>query len=133
MIFKKHFGILIAFFILLSQTGLAFSVHFCNSNIASITLHSAATTYQNAENCCAEVAKESKCCHNKIIKSVEKSDSIFVKIVHFAPECAAIFHNWLPVILKSNIVYSTASTSTYYCDLNAPPIFKLYCQYVLYA
>ena len=37
MIFKKQLSILIAFLVLVSNSGLAFNVHFCEGKIASIT------------------------------------------------------------------------------------------------
>lgn len=133
MICKKPICIIVAFFLLLTQTGFSFNVHFCDSKIASIALHSTTSTFENEKNCCGDVEKESKCCHNKIIKSIEKSETVFLKSIIFTPEFAVLSTCYLPAVLKQINVCRTTQISSYYCDSNAPPLFKVNCQLVFYA
>lgn len=133
MIFKKQICVVITFFLLLSQTGLAFNIHFCDSKIASVGLYSKATAYQSEKNCCGEVEKESKCCHNSIVKSIEKPETIFVKTLTFAQNYFPTTAQWSPILLKPLVKGVVKNNATYYCDSNAPPIFKLNCQLVFYA
>ena len=131
--FKKIIPTVIAFFLLLSQTGMAFNIHFCASNVASIAINSTKNSTEFEKNCCGEVEKNAKCCHNKIIKAVEKSETVFVKTIQFSPKFIVPVSNCnVPVaaslkdvLLRANFAYSFNS--------NAPPLFRRFCQLIFYA
>lgn len=57
MIFKKQISIFIAFFVLVSNSGLAFNVHFCEGKIASVT-----SVFSDTEVCKIPVKEEKICC-----------------------------------------------------------------------
>ena len=132
MIFKKHISILLTFFLLISQLGLAFNVHYCDDKIASITLNAAFSSKQIVDECCGVVEKDSKCCNDKIIKAEIKSDQIIVKTLSFDADFISIIQDWKPLNFVSNFNSKQRATTTYYCDANALPLYLLYSQYIFY-
>ncbi len=133
MLFKKQICFFLVFFLLLSQMGWAFNVHFCDDSVVSISINSSLNNYETEKKCCGEVEKDSKCCHNKIIKSGEKPETIFLKSFHFFGEYVIFYLVSKPIETVSKINFVSKKIHSYYCDANAPPIYKLNCQLVFYA
>ena len=133
MIFKKHISILLTIFLLVSNLGLAFNVHYCDDEIASIVINAAPTAEQKVDECCRIVEKDSKCCNDKIIKGEIKSDQIIVKILSFDACFLPVTYEWKPVSFVSKINFKKRDNHTYYCNANAPPLYLLYNQYTFYA
>jgi hypothetical protein len=133
MNFRKHICILLTFFLLGSNLGLAFNVHYCDDKIASVSLSTASNIQEVEMNCCGEVEIASKCCKNKIIKTEIKSDQILVKSLCFDANFIPVFNEWKPFLFSSNFNFKSRDNVTYYCDANAPPLYLLYSQYTFYA
>jgi len=133
MNFRKHISLLLTFFLLVSNLGLAFNVHYCDNKVASVSLSTAFTSHNAENDCCGAIEKESKCCKNKIIKSEIKSDQILVKSLSFDSDFVPTFYDWKPILFASNFNFKTRETLTYYCDAHAPPLYLLYSQYTFYA
>jgi hypothetical protein len=130
MKFKKHISILLTFFLLVSNLGLAFNVHYCGDTIASVSI---STTANTESNCCGAIEKESNCCKDKIIKAEPKSDQLVMKSGSFEPNALPAYHDWSPARYAAVAHYKTRENAIYYCDANAPPLYLLYSQYTLYA
>ena len=130
---KKQISLFLAFFILVSNVGLAFNVHYCEDKIASVTLNLGSNPNEVEKNCCGVVEKQSKCCHNKIIKSNDKSDQLLVKSFSFASDLPFVIKEWKPIVFASIIHFQKAGVISYSCDANAPPLYLLYSQYTFYA
>ena len=75
MKFKKHISIILACFLLVSNLGLAFNVHYCEDKIASISLNRAPVSQENVDECCGIVEKSPNCCNDKIIKAEIKTNA----------------------------------------------------------
>jgi len=133
MNFKKQISIFITFFLLVSNLGLTFNVHYCANKIESITLSTVTATQNSIDSCCGVIEKDSNCCKDKIIKSEVKSDQIIVKTVTIASEFIPIYIDWKPLFFLTNFNFKTADNFTYHCDAHAPPLYLLYSQYTLYA
>ncbi|MEO0038162.1 MAG: hypothetical protein RIQ59_1373 [Bacteroidota bacterium] len=133
MNFRKYINVLIALFLLASNMGLSFNVHYCEDEIASITLNTASNSCQIEEDCCGEVERQSKCCKNKIIKSTEKSAQVQVKTISLDAEYDLVFNEWRPGNYHDHFNFQSKETTTYYCDANAPPRYLLYSQYTFYS
>ena len=133
MIFKKHISILLTFFLLVSNLGLAFNVHYCDNEIASITINSAPVSHKKVDECCGIVEKDSKCCNDKIIKAEIKSDQIIAKTLSFDVDFLPVAHDWKPIVFSSKINFKQRDNLTYYCDAHLPPLYLLYSQYTFYA
>ena len=133
MIFKKHISILLTIFLLVSNLGLAFNVHYCDDKIASVTINRAPACEEVVDDCCGIVEKSSKCCNDKIIKAEIKSDQILVKTLSFDAVFILVNNYWKPEFFTSNYNYKQRDSITYYCDAHAPPLYLLYSQYTFYA
>lgn len=133
MIFKKQISILLTLFLLVSNLGLAINLHYCDNQIASVTLNSGSNSHLIEKDCCGKVEKESKCCKNKIIKSTEKSDQITVKITSVDSNHNLFLYEWKPITFLNKKHFKKRDVSTYYSDANPPPLYLLYCQYTFYA
>lgn len=132
MIFKKHISILLTVFLLISNLGLAFNVHYCGDKIDSVSLNTISNSSKTIDDCCGIVEKDSKCCNDKIIKAENKSDQINVKSLTFDINFLATISDWKPTVFNSKINFKQRENSTYYCDANAPPLYLLYSQYTFY-
>lgn len=130
---KKQISLFLAIFLLVSNVGLAFNVHYCEDKIASVTLNLPSNSHEIEKDCCGVVEKKSKCCHDKIIKSNDKSDQLLVKSFSFNADVYYVIEDWHPIVLTSIIHFQKAGITSYSCDANAPPLYLLYSQYTFYA
>jgi len=133
MFLKKPLSLLLAFFLLLSQFGFAFQVHYCGGSIASVQLNTSASTQNLEEDCCGIVEKQSNCCNDKTIQLAKKSDT-FVPVHQGTSSSILVFTkptttDWHS---SSSCTLVTPSISTYYWESHAPPLFKLYSQFIFY-
>lgn len=133
MNFKKHISILLTFFLLVSNLGLAFNVHYCEDEIASVSLSTVSASHEAEDDCCGVVEKDSKCCNDKIIKAEVKSDLIIVKSLSFDALFLPVDHSWKPMVLVPERNFTTKENTAYYCDVHAPPLYLLYSQYTFYS
>ena len=133
MKFNKITSIFLTLFLLVSNLGLAITVHYCDNQIASVTLSTASNKQNIEKDCCEKVEKESKCCKNKIIKSTQKLDQITVKIISVDANYNLVFNEWKSVVFANKNNFKTREITTYCWDANAPPLYLLYSQYTFYA
>lgn len=139
---KRHIGILLTALILFSNIGLALSVHYCHGTVSGVTLsyktdHCAAAKVKETKSCCAKAkaASQKKCCKNHVVKLQDNTDKTLVKSLQL--DLAAFY---VPVaytnplqILNTRAAKQKKENPSFYAESNAPPRYKLYCQYVLYA
>ncbi|WP_333666313.1 HYC_CC_PP family protein [Flavobacterium sp.] len=133
MIFKKNLSLLLTFFLLVSNLGLAFNVHYCDNQIASVTLSTASASQEAEMDCCGVVEKKSKCCKDKIIKSEIKSDQLVAKSLSFDVDAIPVYNDWQPIVFTTVFNFNTRENFSYYCDAHAPPLYLLYSQYTFYS
>lgn len=135
MQFKKSTSILIAFVILFSNLGLALNVHYCKDKIAGISFTTQIEEICKADvkSCCVAENPQNKCCSNKIIKAEKQNDELLSSHfnVKFQPFYFEAFRPYS--FLEKSVFSSKNELISFYCDSNAPPFYKLYCQLVLYA
>ncbi len=138
MYFKRITTFFLAFLILCSNVGLAFNIHYCGGEIASITsVYStddlAVKEISNQKSCCAEKSDSIEpCCKDKVVKLKAKSE-VVVKTFTFSILAPFVVPNQNLVIFKPVVAAKNISTIAYNCDANAPPLFKLFNQFLLYA
>lgn len=133
MKFKKHISLLLVFFILVSNMGLAFKVHYCGDELASISLKSIAFSPSKENGCCGIMEKKSHCCKDKIVAFQKKSENIIYKAFSFNTNMSSLIVEWQPIAFVAIFNLKSNSLHSYFCDANPPPFFKLYHQYILYA
>ena len=148
MVFKKHISFLVALLVLVSNSGLAFNVHYCEGKIASISSifseeeicePSAGELIKQIpdnfeDTCCAKPEVTHKeCCSDKKINLKNKTEKIIIKTLalDFQPVYFTSYNFSLsPVTAVEN---SIDKVLEFYCEANAPPLYKLYCQLTFYA
>ena len=140
---KKHISYLLSVLILVANMGLALNVHYCKGEVSAVSLaYGIKQACSHPENkhhtekkCCAHTDKEHKsCCKNDFVKLKDKADNP-VPVKSFQLELSGFVATqiWNSVQQYSEPVLLTTEEPAYYCEANAPPLFKLYCQYILYA
>ena len=139
MIFKKHISILIAVLVLVSNSGLAFNVHYCEGKIASISSVFAdeevcENTVVVKESCCVKPeATHKECCSDKKVDLKNKTEKIIIKTIplDFVPAFFTEYRNTITTDVYTPI--KTTKNVAFYCVSNAPPLYKLFCQLTFYA
>jgi hypothetical protein len=141
MNFKKTAALIVAFLMLVSNAGFAMTVHYCGENISSIS-----SGFKSDESC--EVAKveiekaccakkieigHKKCCSDKVLHFKGKAIDIIAKA--FSSEMATpfIIPAFGPVTFAAAPEVAVQKLPSYHCEAHAPPLFKLYSQFVFYA
>lgn len=130
---KRFTAILVTTVILFSNLGLAFNVHYCHDEIASVSIDYSIQNDDNSNCCCVKKNVQKKCCSDTTIKTDNKSDNFVVKQVDFDLQQFIItqqfennFQTQIVSIQRQNLIEN-------YSEANSPPLYKLYCQFVLYA
>ncbi|QBN18765.1 HYC_CC_PP family protein [Flavobacterium nackdongense] len=141
MNFKKHLSFVLAVFLLVSNTGFAIDVHYCGGEIASVNpvfYKNYESLIANEESCCAPktiniLEKKGSCCQDKLIHFEKKSENVTINSPLFQAEYNFIIVKWESVFFAEYSNFENNRIRPYYCDANAPPLFKLYHQYIFYA
>lgn len=140
MQFKKHIAFLLASFLLGSNSGLAVNVHYCGDTISGITSGFAWENNSNQpvpqeKECCAKKAEShKKCCSDKEINLDDDTQKIVIKSISFDLNSVFVFSEWKQTFLSNEVILLSHSQNfDYCCDANAPPLYQLYSQYILYA
>jgi hypothetical protein len=133
MNFKKHTCIVLAFLLLVSNIGFAFNVHYCGNKIESVSLKSVFLENNAEKNCCGVVEKKSSCCKDKVFHFQKKSDGFDSKSFSFQSEMHFFVENQNSIFTSFCSNFKQNKITSYFCDANAPPFFKLYSQFIFYA
>lgn len=141
MNFKKQISIFLALFILIVNSSASLVLHFCHNEISYISLvyqeNSIIDSTEDDSCCSPQIAEEdqkedSGCCSNQEIKVEKKIDYTIFNHFDFKFQ-AVIFDVVLPVFKTEEVKTTQEQVTDYYCDANAPPLYKLYSQYIFYA
>ncbi|MDR6966236.1 hypothetical protein J2X31_000229 [Flavobacterium arsenatis] len=138
---KKCTSLFLAILLLVSNIGIAFNVHFCEGKIASIssvyTIEETCDAPKKSasdKECCAKKAKDHKqCCKDKVVDLEDNSSDKIIKNFSFQIDVPFLVEDWKPFLFNEIVALKRAEKIVYYCDANAPPLFKLYSQYIFYA
>jgi len=127
----QQISLFLAFVLLVSNTGFAFNVHYCGKAISSVSLHTNLTSENPQENCCGITEKKSRCCSDKVFHFQKKSDNAVVKVFSMHSPFISVF-DWQPANYHATSNFESNSITEYSCDSHAPPLFKLFSQYIFY-
>lgn len=139
MQFKKHIALLLAFFLLASNSRLALNVHYCGDNIAAISSvfskeEVCEVPVVEEQSCCSKVeTSHKKCCSDKEINLDDDTEKIVIKLFSLDLDSVFIINEWQPTQFTTVVSHSYIQQFDYYCDANAPPLYQLYSQYIFYA
>lgn len=135
MQFRKCTAILLIVFILFSNLGLAFNVHYCHDEISgiSINIDEKEICEEKIKTCCSATYQHNDCCSNKELKTEKKTDNVVTKSFQLDLQ-----QYYLVSVFQSQKAFDRFNKSpnrlfSFYCDSNAPPLYKLHCQLVFYA
>ncbi len=130
---KRCTSLFLAFLLLVSNVGLAFDVHYCGGKLASISLNK--TLEAPPVKKCCEIAtkKKASCCKDKVVHFEKKSGTATIKTFLFQLDFPFTFQEFKAVIFLFIPKFKSKQLITYYSDAHAPPLFKLYQQYIFYA
>jgi len=141
MNFKKGIALFVAFLMLVSNAGFAMTVHYCGGKISSIssgfgnkeTCEMPEVTAEKA--CCAKKIETNhkKCCSDKTVNLKGKAIDVIVKMASIDYAAPFVLPVHKPVTFDYAPAIRTEKLPSYYCDAHAPPLFKLYQQYIFYA
>ncbi len=130
---KKCTSLFLAFLLLVSNVGLAFNVHYCGGEIASISVNRIAPQ-QIEKSCCKKTdEKEDSCCKDKVVNFQKKSDNTILKVFSFTSPFYFLIKQFQTIAFASIQESKTVQVNSYFCEANSPPLFKLYHQYIFYA
>lgn len=135
MKFKKQISILIALVVLIANVSSDFIVHYCNDTIASISFNTSSEDpcAKPAVSCCAADNEHDSCCSNKIVKVEKKTDNFLTKSLKFDLNDVVLNDISNVKFVHKTVSFSFNENPAFYCESNAPPLYELYCQLVLYA
>ncbi len=141
MKFKRHISFLLAISLLVSNVGFAIDVHYCGGEVASVKpiyWKNHESLLATEENCCpSEVPslaeKKASCCKDKVIHFEKKQENVIIKSITFQSDFIFLIEEWNPIFFTEFSNFEDSYNISYYCDANAPPLFKLYHQYIFYA
>lgn len=138
---------LLSVLILVSNIGLALNVHYCMGQVSSVSLAYKAVEpveeqhlhkndkHSHKKGCCTAAVDEQKsCCDNDIVKLQDKNDGkVIVKSFQIDLGAFVAVSDWKTVQFYTQLPAEAQQISSFYCEANEPPLFKLYCQYIFYA
>ena len=133
MKFKKHICLFLAILLLVSNGGFAFNVHYCGGQIASVTLKSVVPFSDSKKACCEKIEKKDTCCKDKVVHFEKKSDDTTLKSFVFECNAGFLIPEFHSVLFPRVLNFKNTLITSYYCNAHAPPLFKLYSQYIFYA
>jgi hypothetical protein len=120
-----------------SNLGLAVTIHYCGHDVEKVVIgygYDANCEHTASEKACCKEEKKSKedCCSDQIIK--QQKDDVVVQnfTLQFAPCILSYSFDFTPPIFAEPSV-RTQHIFEYAVQANAPPLYKLYQQFLLYA
>ena len=134
MNFKKCTTLLLAFLMLVSNSGLAFNVHYCGDEIASVSIKTNKKSIVFEENCCGITEEQSNCCNDKLFKIQETSDKFQENKSQIEFNSFIVENQTILISSNKNQNYKYQKTDIFYTFLdNFPAIYKRNCQLIYYA
>lgn len=130
---RKYIHVVLAIFLLVSNIGLAFNVHYCGDSVASISVTSFVKETIGGVDCCGKKIIKSSCCKDKKVVLEKKSEQSILKDFSFVLEFPMVCCSWTPTKFYSLVSCINIPKYTYVCEANAPPLYQLYSQYIYYA
>jgi hypothetical protein len=142
MKFKRFFTLILALLLLASSAGMSLSMHFCGGIIAYVkpVFSNAGPSMlwpdnlfqEKSKSCCTwQDQDEGGCCKNKIV-SLDADDEVISTNLTFDFESKLFFHSLQYTFTVAHLL-ETRPKPIYEFRANAPPLYKLYRQYLFYA
>lgn len=137
------------FAFIFSNVGWSVNVHYCKDIVFSQlsyfqdSKHHCEMEKETTMSCCQKTEQHqpdkknntNDCCKDQIIKSNASDQSVVIaKTLPFQFEVLLADYSWTELYVDVTGTQSVQNKHlAYYIDSNAPPLFKLYCQFIFYA
>lgn len=149
-IHKKITALLVAFFLMFSNIGLALNMHFCGeTKVASQIVysksneepcshekphhnHSEGESCSLEKSCCGSSEDHSDCCKDEYITQ-DNSDVVVAKSLSFNVDAFILVDNEFSFEIIEYSENIKQDFFEYSYNSNAPPLYKLYCSLIYYA
>ncbi|WP_188360556.1 HYC_CC_PP family protein [Flavobacterium orientale] len=138
MSFKKSMSLFLAIHLLVATSGLAFNVHYCGGEIASISSifnleePCEMDAQPDEKSCCSSsFSDHDGCCSDETVQA--DFDEMVVSQINFDFSFVAFLSDYQLPVFAEFTGENNKEELHYYCDSNAPPLYKLYSQLVFYA
>nr|WP_297306519.1 hypothetical protein [uncultured Flavobacterium sp.] len=140
---QKYISFLLAVILMFSNVGLAINIHYCKDAIAEVAFdflsESKLTSLQEekSEICCGKkktTENDEPCCKDEVVKQKVDENQIATNSVQFQVNnflAPVIYQLVIPETFELQIPKNTFVQ--FYCESNAPPLYKLYRKLVYYA
>lgn len=129
---KKLTGLFVAFLLLLSGSGFALTIHFCQGEIAGARWVSMSGA-DSEDGCCGSDAdKANDCCADTLVKTEKQSESVLKYFSVDFPVAILADELRIPLNYLSVHAWFPQPFASDVCA-NAPPLYLLHHQWVLYA
>lgn len=139
---QKYICFILSVFLMFSHIGLAVNIHYCKDVIADVAFdyvsESNLNSYhkQDSDVCCGKKKndKEEPCCKDEVVKQKVDDSKITTNVIQLqvgqflAPE---VYQVVIPESFELQIPKSTFVH--FYCESNAPPLYKLFRKLIFYA
>lgn len=145
---RKLINILLSALILFSNSGWAITFHYCKDTLSSVSLEYPTSASEEEEDCttmdscCASddnddetETSHKKCCDDTSITSSISDSTSIVKVLELQLQPFVIAPPTLPILEEVSITETVKKsiTTDFFTQLNAPPLYELYCQRVFYS
>ena len=145
---RKLINILLSALILFSNSGWAITFHYCKDTLSSVSLEYLTSASEEEEDCttmdscCASddnddetETSHKKCCDDTSITSSISDSTSVVKVLELQLQPFVIAPTTLPILEEVSITETVKKsiTTDFFTQLNAPPLYELYCQRVFYS
>lgn len=137
---QKNMVLVMAIFLLFSNAGLSVNYHYCKGVLEKISLSFPKASDKDccskeSHHCQPQVEKtfEKKCCKDETVKQIS-SEQVFSKTFQLTQEFVSTEIQYIPAsFLSEEELVKKDNFVAFYWKNNAPPLYKLYHQYLLYA
>lgn len=123
---------MVAFLLLLSSSGFALTIHFCQGEIAGAQWATLSNGHDKDTCCGSDTDKAKDCCADKLLKTEKQSDSVLKYFSVDFPAALLVQQHLVSLPAK---VLRAANAPLFASDVSAhaPPLYLLHHQWVLYA
>lgn len=134
---KRNIAVVFACYYMMICVGLTLTVHFCSGTLASVSAVSQVSVAIEdviPEECCIVKSKTNEdCCSDSIIDLSEVKDDSLFSVFDSSKLFVAVIPTLRSLVFTASVRENKIALPNYTFQSNAPPLFKLYSTYILYA
>lgn len=114
--------------------GMQLNLHYCGGELDNVSMDFVEKNVENhSDDCCYDIEYDDSCCVDEILKQSTDDTIVYqlnIQIPYFIEQS---FSDWKPALFMESQLQIPNTYFAYSIWSNAPPLYKLYHQYLLYA